>query len=114
MRKVTTALLALCFSSFVYAADEPKTGNANEANNSTISNSKVNQAGRDIINNTYITTPKPSPATKTKEKTKSTAAFVPKAKPTDSDKNTQTIGNITAEKVVNVNELNGDLNMGGK
>jgi hypothetical protein len=113
MHKVTIAILVLCFSSFIYAADEPKAaGNANEANNSTITDSKVNQAGRDIINNTYITTPKPSPATKTKVKTKSTAASVPK--PTNSDKNTQTIGNITAEKVVNVNELNGDLNMGGK
>ena len=111
MRKVTTALLALCFSGFIYAADEPKSaGNANEANNSTITGSKVNQAGRDIINNTYTT----SPATKTNVKAKSTAASVPKEKPTNSDNNTQTIGNITAEKVVNVNELKGDLNMGGK
>ena len=110
MRKVTTALLALCFSGFVYATDEPKTGNANEANNSTISNSKVNQAGRDIINNTYVTTPKPSPATK--PKIKPTAAPVAKAKPTNSDNNTQTIGTETAEKIVNINEMKGNLDMG--
>ncbi|MEI6706976.1 MAG: hypothetical protein WCK96_07540 [Methylococcales bacterium] len=112
MRKITTALLALCFSGFVYATDEPKTGNANEANNSTISNSKVNQAGGDIINNTYITTPKPSPATKPNVKNKATVAAVPKVKPTNSDNNTQTIGTETAEKIVNINEMKGNLDMG--
>ncbi len=93
MRKVTTALLALCFSSFVYAADEPKTGNANEANNSTITDSKVNQAGRDIINNTYITTPKPLPATKTNVKAKSTTASVPAtSKPVKKENHAETKG----------------------
>ena len=112
MRKVTIALLALCFSGFVYAADESKAGNANEANNSTITDSKVNQAGRDIINNTYITPPKPLPATKPNVKNKATAASVPKAKPTNSDNNTQTIGTETAEKIVNINEMKGNLDMG--
>ena len=91
MRKITTALLALCLSGFVYAADEPKTGNANEANNSSISNSNVNQAGGDIINNTYITTPKPSPATK--PKTKSTTAPVPAiSKPVKKENHAETKG----------------------
>jgi len=91
MRKVTTALLALCFSGFIYAADEPKAANANEANNSTITDSKVNQAGRDIINNTYVTTPKPSPATK--PKTKPTAAPVPAiSKPVKKENHAETKG----------------------
>ncbi|MFZ2726575.1 MAG: hypothetical protein WAX77_10015 [Methylococcaceae bacterium] len=44
----------------------------------------------------------------------SSKASVIKSDAKENNHNTQTIGNITADKVVNVNEINGDLNMGGK
>lgn len=57
------------------------------------------------------TTTKKSTANKTSQSSK---ASVIKSDAKENNHNTQTIGNITADKVVNVNELNGDLNMGDK
>ncbi len=115
MFKAISITLVLCLSTSVHAADEAKAvQSANKIKDSILNKSTVNQAGRDIVNNTtYVVAPKPTPAKKSK--TKSKPAPKPKTAPvseSDGDTNTLRIGSQTAEKIINATEINGNIDMG--
>jgi len=121
MFKAISITLVLCLSTSVHAADEAKAvQSANKIKDSILNKSTVNQAGRDIVNNTtYVLAPKPTPAKKSKTKSKLVAKTQPASKPktapvseSDGDTNTLRIGSQTAEKIINATEINGNIDMG--